>query len=187
MNIARQLFKIAQNKLAPEDIDYSVSAAIIVYSVFTLLFFVIFGVNKEFSQPLLYSIVLTASAVLALVVLLKIQRKENRIIQTITAVFGIGSIVMCLVIFLALTGIFAILIIPVWVYGFIVCIRIIKSSFSCPTYLAVVIIISSYLFSTTMLSIVCPQSTQEALVMMENLQAQVEEAKIEQEKASAQK
>jgi len=175
MNIIRQLFEIIQKKRTPADIDYSISAAVAAYSTLTLLYYFIFSSYPEFSKPLVYAVITTASYFLALVVLLKINRKEGRLVQTVTALFGVFSLTLLATLFLAITQYLVIIAIPVLIYGIIVCVRVIKSSFSCPTYLGVVILISVYFFSSIMLSIVSPQSTTEMVTIVENLQKVIEE------------
>ena len=63
-------------------------------------------------------------------------------------------------------------------------IRVLKSSFSCPTYLAIVIYVSVYLFSNTMLSIVAPSVTDETQQLIESMQKIIDEQSVKQESQS---
>ena len=79
MNILRQLFEIILNKRAPEDVDYNVNAAITACASHVFILFTFYSLFNEFSQPLLYAIILTSSTLLAFVVLLKLHGKETKI------------------------------------------------------------------------------------------------------------
>lgn len=175
MNILRQLFEIILNKRAPEDIDHSVYAAVMLSAAHVFTYFTVYSLFKEFSQPLLYAFVISASYLLSYAVLLKLQGKENRIVQTVTVLFGAHFILSTLTLLLLATQYLAIFALALWVYSLILFVRIIKKAFSCPNYLAIVILIVTHVFSSMMLSIVSPKSSIEAAQMLENVQKVLEE------------
>jgi len=181
MTIIRQLFEIILNKRSPADIDYNINAAIICCTGDLFFYFSFLSLFNEFSEPFIYAAIITGSYVLAYSVLLKVHGKENRLVQTLTALFGTSLILYTIALAFIATQIFAVFSLGIWMFSIVVFVRVIKSSFSCPTYLAIVILISSYVFSNIMLSIVCPNSSQEAQLMMENMQQ-----RLEQEQASNQ-
>jgi len=180
MNIIRQIFEIILKKRAPEDVDYNVNAAIISCALIAFGYYCLYSALKEFSQPLLYAIVLTSSHVVAYALLLKLQRKDNRLVQTLTTLMATSFILNCMAFAFLLIPIVGILAIFFWGYSIVLSVRIIKSSFSCPTFLAVVIFISVSIFSSTMLSVVAPKVTVEYQQVLDNLQRTIDEQKANQ-------
>lgn len=176
MKIVKQLIEVIIRKRKPEDVDYSVPAAIIVSTGNILFYFFVYSVFEDFTQPLLYGFVLTVSNLLAICLLLKLQGKEGRIVQTITVLFGISFLISTAILALMLTQILAILAIPLFAYSIYLSVVVIKSSFDAPTLLAIVILVSTHFFSGTMLTIVCPNYPQEAQNMLETMTQQIEAA-----------
>ena len=174
MNIVRQLFEIALNQRSTADLDYNMNAAIACCCGYLFFLSGCFALFNEYSQPLLYASINTTSYILAFTVLLKVHGKENRLVQTLTAIFGTSLILNSIIVTLLITKVFAILGLGLLIYSLVVFTRIIKSSFSCPTYLAVVIFISVYTFSNLMLSIVTPEFAIESQLILKNAE-QVEQ------------
>lgn len=174
MKIINQLVEIIIRKRKPEDVDYSVTAATLVCIANILLYFFVYAAFEDFTQPLLYGIVLTVSNILAICVLLKLQGKEGRIVQTITVLFGVSFIIAAISLAAILSQLLAILAIPLFAYSVYLSVVIIKTSFSSPTLIAIVILVSTHFFSGTMLTIVCPNYPQEAQNMLETMTQQLE-------------
>ena len=181
MNIIRQLFEIILRKRAPEDIDYNINASILACAAIALGYYCIYSSFEEFSQPTLYALILTSSHIVAYALLLKLHGKENRLVQTLTTLMGTTFILCALAFIFLFTKIFSLLSLFLFGYSVIIAVRIIKSSFSCPTYLAIVIYVSVSVFSSSMLSIVAPSASKESQLLLENLQKLVEEQSAAQE------
>ena len=184
MIIIRQLFEVILRKRAPSDVSYNVTAAVTACAAIAFGYFCIYSSFKEFSQPLLYAVIITCSHIIAYALLLKLQGKENRLVQTLTTLFGVSFILNGLAFSFLLTQVLALVALFFWGYAIVTAIRILKSSFSCPTYLAIVIYISVSLFSSTMLSIVAPSVTEETQQLIESMQKTIDEQSVKQESQS---
>jgi len=174
MKIVNQLIEVIIRKRKPEDVEYSVIAAVVACVANILFYFFIYSVFEDFTQPLLYGVVITVSNILAICVLLKLQGKEGRAVQTITVLFGVSFIFAAVSLGALLTQVLAILAIPLFAYSVYLSVIILKSSFDSPTLIAIVILISTHFFSGTMLTIVCPNYPQEAQNMLEKMTQQLE-------------
>jgi len=173
MNIINQLFDVLLKRRAPEDVSYSTNAMIVACLLTALGQYYQLSLIKELSQPILYAIILTVSQIMAYALLLKLHKKENRLVQTITVVMGISFIILVIMTVLSYIPILSILGIALWGYGIVLSVHILKSSFSCPTYLAVVIFVSVSAFSILTLLVVAPSFAQEWQILMENANPEV--------------
>jgi len=88
---------------------------------------------------------------------------------------GISFIILVIMTALSYIPVLSILGIALWAYGIIVTINVLKSSFNCPTYLAVVIFISVSVFSILTLFIVAPAAGDEYMLFYENLKIAAEQ------------
>ena len=161
MNIVRQLFELTLNRRLAEDVDYNANAALIICSLFTIVYYFHISSITEFSSPIIYTFVLVCGHIIAYALLLKTHKKENRLVQTLTSYFGANLILMIPIAVLAPVKGFGLLIAVINIYSMVVSIRILKSSFSCPTYLAITIYFSVTIFSIILLTILCPSAVDE--------------------------
>ena len=168
MNIINQLFDVLLKRRAPEDVSYSVNAMLLVCALTVLGQYYQLSLIDGLSQPVLYAIILTTSQIMAYALLLKLHRKENRLVQTLTVLMGVSFIILVIMTVLSLIPFFSIFSLALWGYGIILSIHILKSSFNCPTYLAIVIFVSVSVFSILTLLIVAPSFAQEWQVLMES-------------------
>ena len=182
MNIISQLFDVLLKRRAPEDVSYSVNAMIIACLLTILGQFYQLSLIKELSQPILYAVILTAAQIMAYALLLKLHNKENRLVQMLTMLMGISFIVLVIMTLLSNIPVLSIFGLALWGYSIVIAIHILKSSFSCPTYLAVVIFISVSIFSILTLFIVAPSASDEYMLFFENIQRSAQESA--QQKAS---
>ena len=168
MNIINQLFDVLLKRRAPEDVSYSVNAMLLVCALTVLGQYYQLSLIDGLSQPVLYAIILTTSQIMAYALLLKLHRKENRLVQTLTVLMGVSFIILVIMSVLSLIPFFSIFSLALWCYGIILSIHILKSSFNCPTYLAIVIFVSVSVFSILTLLIVAPSFAQEWQILMES-------------------
>lgn len=168
MNIINQLFDVLLKRRAPEDVSYSVNAMLLICALTVLGQYYQLSLIDGLSQPVLYAIILTTSQIMAYALLLKLHRKENRLVQTLTVLMGVSFIILVIMTVLSLIPFFSIFSLALWGYGIILSIHILKSSFNCPTYLAIVIFVSVSVFSILTLLIVAPSFAQEWQVLMES-------------------
>ena len=117
MIIIRQLIEVILRKRAPSDVSYNVVAAITACAAVALGYYSLFSSFKEFSQPLLYAVILTSSNIIAYALLLKLQGKENRLVQTLTTLFGVSFILNGLAFGFLLTQVLALLSLLFWGYA----------------------------------------------------------------------
>jgi len=170
MNIINQLIELITRQRKPKDISYNINAAIAftVASVFTNI--LVFTQSPEYTQPILYAIILNAGYILAMVVLLKVHKRENRLVQTLTALFGTSCLLSIAVYALSLVPFLALLVLVVQIYGLILYVYIIREAFDCPILVAIVIFIATHIFSGVLLIAICPNVLPEAMLMLENAQ-----------------
>jgi len=176
MNIIRQLFEIILNKRAPENIDYNVNAVFVLcFLSFIQAFFALKTIN-ELSQPVFYALILVSAQVIAYALLLKTHKKENRLVQTLTALIGISVILQIPTFIFSLVPALNLMSLIIQIYAFVISIRILKASFSCPTYLAVIIYFSVSIFALLLLFILTPSAMNEYLLYIEKITAAAEQA-----------
>ena len=173
MNIINQLFDVLLKRRAPEDVSYNVNAMLTVCSLTVLGQYYQLSLLEELSQPILYAIILTVSQIMAYALLLKLHRKESRLFQTLTVLMGVSFIIMVIMTVLSLIPFLSLFSLALWGYGIVLSVHILKSSFSCPTYLAVVIFVSVSAFSILTLLVVAPSFAQEWQILMENANPEV--------------
>lgn len=169
MNIIRQLFEIILNRRQPEDISYNTNAASIICLIFLLSYYFQLNTISEFTNPFRYALVLVGGHIIAYALLLKTHNKENRLVQTLTSFFGTNLILYIPIIIIAPIQGLSIIGVFIQLYSVIISVRILKSSFSCPTYLAIIIYISVTLFSIILLFILCPSAPQEYIQHAETM------------------
>lgn len=176
MKIITQLFEILLKKRTPEDIQYNANALIILCVLTICAQYLQFDFYQQFSQPWLYAIIVTASSILAYAVLLKVHSKENRFVQMLTALLGINLIIFLINAVLSVIPGFNLIAIFVSAYSLIISVLIIRAAFSCPTFLAVVILISVTVFSFLMLFTTSPTAQEELIQLYEQVQKESEQA-----------
>lgn len=171
MNIINQLFDVLLKKRTPENVSYSINAMIAACLLTLLGQYYQLNLIKELSQPVLYAVILTVAQIMAYALLLKLHKKENRLVQTITVIMGISFIVLVIMTVLSHIPFLAIFGLALWGYGIVITVQVLKSSFGCPTYLAIVILISVSVFSMLTLFVVAPAAGDEYMLFFEHLQA----------------
>jgi len=175
MNIIRQLFEIILNKRAPENIDYNISAVCVLCFLSFVQTFLALNVITQLSQPTFYALVLVGAQVIAYALLLKTHKKENRLVQTLTALIGVGVILQIPTFIFSLVPAFNLMSLIIQIYAFVISIRILKASFSCQTYLAVIIYFSVSFFALALLFILIPSAMDEYLLYIEIITAAAEQ------------
>lgn len=171
MNIISQLFDVLLKKRAPEDVSHSINAMIVACFLTVLGQYYQLSLIEELTQPVLYAVILTVAQIMAYALLLKLHNKENRLVQMFTLIMGINFIVLVIMVLLSYIPVLGIFGLALWGYSIVITVHIIKSSFSCPTYLAIVIFISVSVFSMLTLFIVAPSASDEYMLLFEQVQA----------------
>lgn len=167
MKIWQQIFQLFFRQIDPENIDYDRSAAVavIVISVgFNYLSFIAIG---SLSNPLLYALVAGLSQALAVFLLLKLRNKENRFVQTITAVLGVTIIATMLQSLLAATQVLAIFGLFVGIYGLFLQFLVLRSALEANAPVALLALIFTNVAGPMILTLVFPEFANDVKAWME--------------------
>lgn len=93
MTILRQLFEIILLQRRPRDLQYDEFSAVF-YVVFSIgLSYVVHVAGDKYSSPLGYAVVPTLAVLGILYAILSASRKQNRFVQTVTAMFGAQTVI----------------------------------------------------------------------------------------------
>lgn len=173
MNILTQLFQIILLKRQPEDIDHNQSFALIFLVTAIGLTYVVNSVSGFYSQPLGYGIVQNLAQAGLLYLALSLAKKQNRFIQTCTALFGISSIMLLFAVIVQAVP--ALALIGVMLNGWVIylSIKIIRAAFNINILSAIFLTISISLFSVIAVSVVYPEFITETQAIITQ-QAQAE-------------
>lgn len=174
MLIVQQLFEIIVRKRQPQDIAYSINAAVITIGLTIALGTAVYSRVPQFSMPLAYNLTLSIVQALSVYGLLAIANKSNRYIQTITALFGVSVILQILTIGVGMTGILSGFGLLFTIWNMVLIIFIIRAALECSTLQAIIQTIAYHFIMLFVLILLFPSFPQEAqeFVQAAQLQAQ---------------
>jgi len=170
MNIALQLFEILIRRRQPEDLSYDINAAGLSFLAIVAMGYFITSMQAVYSQPLSYSIAQSITQGLAIYLVLKVANKENRFVQTITAIFGVSVILqMASLIILQIPSLAAAtLFLTLW--NFYLALLILKSALECSLLQSVVITIGYQVVVIFVLTLLFPELAKEFMSIVEESQ-----------------
>lgn len=176
MNILTQLFEIILLKRQPEDIDHDQNFAVLFLVAAIGLTYIVNSISGFYSQPLGYSAVQNLAQAGLLYLALSFAKKQNRFIQTCTALFGISSIMLLFAIIVQAVP--ALALIGVMLNGWVIylSIKIIRSAFNINILSSIFLTISISLFSIIAVSMIFPEFITETQAIITQ-QTQIENAK----------
>lgn len=167
MNIALQLFEILIRRRQPQDLGYDVNAAALSFIAIIAMGYFITSMQVVYTQPLSYSIAQSLTQALVIYLVLRIANKENRFVQTITAIFGVSVILqMASLIILQVPGLAAAtLFLTLW--NFYLALLILKSALECSLAQSVFITIGYQVVVIFVLTLLFPELTKEFMSIVE--------------------
>ncbi len=169
MTIVQQLFEILIRKRQPHDLDYDISAAVMSFVAIVGLGYVITSMQSVYTKPLAYSVTQSLTQAIVIYLLLKVAKKENRFVQTITAIFGVSvmlqmtSLIFLQVPILAATTLFLTL------WNFYLSILILKAALECSILQSVMLTIGYQFIVLFVLTIFYPELIEEFMSLADQM------------------
>jgi len=177
MQIIKQLYEIALRKREPADLDYSLEAAIIFSVAIVYLRYVAFARMESLSSPALYSALSIAGELAVIFALLKSKQKDNRFVQTITALFGITILLSVASLLISVIPIIQLALPFLLIWSLYLMIIILRSALECSTGAAILFTIAYNVMGYLLVVILMPDFQAEMLIEVEKISAAFEQAK----------
>jgi len=175
MQIIRQLAEIAVRKRDPQDLDYSLEAAIILTMSVVFLRYVSFNSMGELSNPLGYSLVSVIGESGLIYALLRSQSKDNRFVQTLTGLFGITVIATAVSVLMAITVVLQLALPMLVIWSIYLAVLILRTALECSMFLTIAYNAFGYL----LVILLFPSFQTEMLAEWENIKAAIETVRLE--------
>lgn len=179
MQIIKQLYQISLRKREPQELDYSLEAAIVLVMAVTLLRYVSFRSISSLSNPLGYSVVSIIGESVLIYLILRSQGKANRFVQTLTALFGITVIATIASVLMALTVVLQLALPVLIIWAIYLAVIILRSALECSTGVSLLLTIGYSTFSYLLVILLFPQFSVEMLTELEAIKAAIEAAQLE--------
>jgi len=179
MQIIRQLAEIAVRKRDPQDLDYSLEAAIILTMSVVFLRYVSFNSMGELSNPLGYSLVSVIGESGLIYALLRSQSKDNRFVQTLTGLFGITVIATAVSVLMAITVVLQLALPMLVIWSIYLAVLILRTALECSTVTALFLTIAYNAFGYLLVILLFPSFQTEMLAEWENIKAAIETVRLE--------
>ena len=174
MHIIQQLFEIIVRKRQPQDLTYSLNAAIVIVSLTVALGTAVFATIPQLSIPFAYSITLSLTQALMIYAILAIANKSNRYIQTITALFGVSLIIALLDLIVIKAGFLSALSLPLKIWNLILIVLIFRAALDCSTPQAIVKTIAYHFLAGVTLFFLFPNFSNEVIQGLQEAQMEIQ-------------
>ncbi len=181
MQIIKQLYQISLRQREPEDLDYSLEAAIVLIMAIVFLRYVSFSSApmSPLSAPFAYSLTSILGEVLVIYALLRSQGKANRIVQTITALFGVTVLITTVSVLLTLTVILQIVVPFLLIWTVYLMVLILRSALECSTIKALLLTIVYNVAGSLITVLLFPKFQTEMHEILNGMRTAIEAAQIE--------
>ena len=158
MNILLQLFEIISLKRKPSEISFDQTAAIIAFIAAIASTYYQLVASQTFTQASLQFVVTQASAqALIFWLLLKARGKENRFVQTATALFGTAAILQFVALIIILVPALAILGLFLTAWSFYLMVLILSEAIDCSMLQSILITIAYHFVIGLLLLMLFPE------------------------------
>ena len=174
MHIIQQLFEIIVRKRQPQDLAYSLNAAIVTVSLTVALGTAAFASVPNFSMPFAYNITLSLAQALMIYAILALSNKSNRYVQTITALFGVSLILQLLKIVAVMVGFLSGLSLVFTIWNLVLIVLIFRAALDCSTPQAIVKTIAYHFLAAMTLYLLFPNFSNELLEVLNAVQAEIQ-------------
>ncbi len=178
MQIIKQLYEITLRKRQPADLNYSLETAIILTITIIFLRYYSFSKMESLSSPALYSMLSIVGELALIFALLKSQQKDNRFVQTVTALFGVTLLMSTAILIAAMIPFVQLTILFLMVWSLYLMIVILRSALECSTPVAILLTIAYNAAGYLLVVILMPKFQTEMLLEIEKISAAYEQAKI---------
>jgi hypothetical protein len=146
MSIVTQLLQIILRKRQPQDLEYSVTAAVVVvFGQFVMQAAIMSGA-QQYSQPIAYGLVYTIANMVGVLLLLSIYKKQARFVQCISALLGVSLILQIMSIFAFSSGILAFTGVMIWFWNMYLLVLILRASLDCSLMTWILLTIAYHFF-----------------------------------------
>ncbi len=179
MPIIKQLYQISLRKREPQDLDYSLEAAIVLTIGIAFLRFTSFSTMSTLSNPLAYSVVSIIGESAIIYAVLRSQGKANRFVQTITALFGITVIASAASVLMTLTLVLQLALPILLIWTFYIMILIMRSALDCSTISSLLLTVGYNAAGYLLVILLFPKFQVELLTEWETIKATLEAAQAE--------
>ena len=170
MSTIRTLFDIIFFKAKPSDTTFNINATTLAFACAWLTSLMSSALQPNHPSPLIFTLIHVGSYGAMLALFLSINKKQNRIYQTLLAAYGALTIINVIV-FLCLL-IVPILVLPVAIWSFIIQMYILKHSLDTGFGQAFFMVVTIQLTILILLSFAFPEHFKEHLEAMQKLQSQ---------------
>jgi hypothetical protein len=167
MSILTQLVQIILRKRQPQDLEYSVMAAVVaVVGQFVMQAAIMSGA-EQYSQPIAYGLVYTVANVVGVLLLLRLYKKEARFVQCISALLGVSLILQFMSIFAFSSGILAFTGVMMWFWNMYLLVLILRVSLDTSMMTSVLLTIAYHFFVGFAMIVVFPDLQSEIISVWE--------------------
>lgn len=148
-------------KRRPQDLDYDQTAAIFYVVVTIGINYISTALSGAFSQPLLISAVQNLAIVGILFAMLNISGKSQRLVQTLTAFFGVSAIISITTLLLVQLPVIGLLAVVLMGWNFYLMVLILRDAFDASMFRAVILVIAINMIAVFLTSFVVPGYVEE--------------------------
>ena len=171
MSTIRTLFDIIFFKAKPSDTTFNINATTLAFACAWFTSLMSSALQPNHPNPLLFTLIQVGTYGAMLALFLSINKKQNRIHQTLLAAYGALAIINAIVFLCLLVGM-PILVLPIAIWSFIIQMYILKHSLDTGFGQAFFMVITIQLTILILLSFAFPEHFKEHLEAMQKLQTQ---------------
>lgn len=170
MSIVLQLFEIIIRRRQPQDIDYDIVAAVLGFGALVATNYFITSLQPIYSKPLVYSF--TQSTVLAIILygILKLANKEQRSVQTLTAIFGVTAILQMSTLLIFQVPILSPMTLLLGLWDVYLSMLILKAALECSLLQSVLLTVGYKILVAVILILFFPEFINESFSILEQAQ-----------------
>jgi uncharacterized protein (DUF486 family) len=179
MQIIKQLIQILLRKREPQDLDYSLQAAILLAMSVVFLRYISFSSMSSLSNPLGYSLVSSIGEALVIYALLRSQDKAGRFVQTVTALFGITVLVTMASVIMTVTVILQLALPVLVIWSIYLTVLILRAALDCSMLASLMLTIGYTAISYLLVILIFPKFQTEMLAEWETIKTAIEAAQLE--------
>ncbi|MFT6409058.1 MAG: hypothetical protein ACJAQ6_002481 [Arenicella sp.] len=178
MQIIKQLVQISLRKREPQDLDFSLQAAILLAMGIVFLRYISFLSMSSLSNPFGYSLVSIIGESLAIFALLRSQNKTGRFVQTITALFGITVLATMVSVIMSVTVILQLALPFLLLWSIYLMVLILRAALDCSLVASLMFTIGYNAIGYLLVMLLFPKFQTEMLVEWETIKAAIEAAQL---------
>ena len=171
MSTIRTIFDIIIFKAKPSDAPFNINFTTLAFACAWLTSLLSASLQPNHPNPTMFTLIQIGSYGAMLAFFLSINKKQNRIHQTLLASYGTLAIINIIVFAFLLIGM-PVLVIPIAIWSFIIQMYILKHSLDTGFGQAFFIVVTIQLIILLLVSFVFPEHFKEHLQAMQKLQSQ---------------